>query len=125
LWTFAARDDIHEGSNCRCHRRLVDRSHRCTEGKIEGIAAGHRGSGWHLPELIPQPLHFRTVCLICSGISSKHIICERENDIEILVLMSVMKIMMPSQKLVDWPFSEELAFRLVHLKVDLVPNPVM
>src|SRR5207245_8154940 len=56
---------------------------------------------------------------------SKNIISQREHNIEIPVLVSVMQAVISCQKLIDRPGAEDPLLRLVHLQMNFVPRPVM
>src|SRR5437762_12966535 len=60
-----------------------------------------------------------------ANVSSQYIVGKREDNIEVLVRVSVMQVMVPGKKLVRWPLAKEALFGLVHLKVYLVPNEMM
>jgi len=70
-------------------------------------------------------LHILSISFVSPNASSENIVSQREHNIEVPVLVSVVQAVISCQKLIDRPGAEGPLLRLVHLQMNFVPRPVM
>lgn len=69
--------------------------------------------------------HRLQVSLASIGVGAENIVRKRKDHIEVSVRVFMVQIVIPGQKLINWPVTEWFVLRFVHLQMDFVPDPVM